>query len=697
MSNGFNSSFNFYLFEDISPLDITILIAIGLHSSYKTREDLSPRDLLQICRLVEHKLEPEEIPKYNDLGTFLTIFDSRFAHILQAESWRIQDVEDLNSLIRHRRESLSDSSNAVVRDAVGVNWKIGAKSVFGTFVMRVCAQYELLEFDGCAQLYQSFVGFRESTSTKFVNTRTHYRHHEEQEEEEQGQDEVNDDDEDDDVVGERLYNALEHQLSKIGAKRSRNKKSAAVTISRSKLDMEKLVDRQIAVLESHGTPTPGYLREILNMMTNVGTGSGGHEPNFHAVPSCYYLNYLEHLACSDYNSAVDSLHQYFDYMVSNNSKYFYHFALVSKASLHSFFGEDKQAIDAIVEAISVARENKDNATLTYILSWFYNFMQNKPWLWQSQDLFSKESQEHLLDFLIKKSSSVNSSLLAINLGFETMRLVRNGSCGVDEYMGNLAKTMFIAVNDDIGATTFVRCAELASCVWQMVGVTPLAQAYGDLALRYSLKSSDNVSILSRRLYREFSQGRDRDKCVSEMADLKSSYFLHNDDDSLYNSIQIRYLMMQAKISLIQGRARMARELISVLLDSDCKDLELKTELLMLEIEVCKAFGNYSDALDKLAAIPVSDGYLMLRLNILKCEIFHLSGNPYRVLSTVVQSIESCRRFGFVALLIQAQTCLISMLSSLGYEKDAARLRDEIMPTVESYGNEDFRKMAIKQT
>ena len=54
-------------------------------------------------------------------------------------------------------------------------------------------------------------------------------------------------------------------------------------------------------------------------------------------------------------------------MVSNNSKYFYHFALISRASLHQYFGEDNKAMDAIEEAISVARENKDNSTLTYII------------------------------------------------------------------------------------------------------------------------------------------------------------------------------------------------------------------------------------------------------------------------------------------------------------------------------------------
>lgn len=71
--------------------------------------------------------------------------------------------------------------------------------------------------------------------------------------------------------------------------------------------------------------------------------------------------------------------------------------------MHQYFGEDQKAIDSIEEAVSVARENKDNATLTYILSWFYNFMHHKPHLWAQQSLFSKNSGNHLLDFIIKKA------------------------------------------------------------------------------------------------------------------------------------------------------------------------------------------------------------------------------------------------------------------------------------------------------
>ena len=44
-------------------------------------------------------------------------------------------------------------------------------------------------------------------------------------------------------------------------------------------------------------------------------------------------------------------------------------------------------MDAIEEAISVARENKDNSTLTYILSWLFNFMKNKPELWKIDKYF----------------------------------------------------------------------------------------------------------------------------------------------------------------------------------------------------------------------------------------------------------------------------------------------------------------------
>ncbi|KAI3403516.2 hypothetical protein KGF56_003673 [Candida oxycetoniae] len=618
----------------------------------------------------------------NDLSSLVnTLGESTFTVQLVVETWKINNVEDLHSMINGCRSLVVNSQTHILKDdqPTKVCKQFSSKSLFGTFITQVCTFFDMLEFDESLLIFQSLLEFRKSTKGQIEKSRQRVVIVDDGDGDGDGED-------DDPMETDKndLFNALENQLSKIGISQ-RDKH----TISRSKRDLESLISNQIAVLENYGTPTPLYLKRIIKMMTASSTIGSIKASDFNQLPSCYYLNYLECLSELNYNGAVDALHQYFDYMVSNNSKYFYHFALISKASLHQFFGEDHKAIDSIVEAISVARENKDNATLTYILSWFYNFMHNKPHLWKEQTLFNKSNEDQLLDFLIKKSASVNISLLAINLGFETLQIMHSGS-SIGEFMASLTRTLFTAVNDI--KPTFVRCAEMAASIWNTVGVTPLCRVYDDLALQYSAKSSDYISIKSRRIYLDFMRGYEREKYVEEMDKLASGI----SDHSLYNSIHIRSLMMHIKQYLIQGRTRMGYELMNMLLNSDIRDLELRNELSLLEIEVLIKNENYHAALEKALAITYVDDYMLLRLNILKCRIFNLSGNPYRSLSSIVQSIESCKRFGFGALLIEASLIFFEILNQLGHKKDVIRLIGEIMPHIESYGNKELREAAFYQ-
>ena len=264
---------------------------------------------------------------------------------------------------------------------------VSSKSLFGSFVLKICTAFATLKFDESQLLFQAFSEFRESTRQIYIN---------------QGgiiSDSISDPD-------FELFNHLNNNLKEIGVI---NTTSKIIPVPR--YDLQQLLDYQITLLESYGTPTPQYLKDIMLLMTSPNSNVGRIQNiNFNNLPSYHYLRYLECLQESDYNGAFDALHQYFDYMVSNNSKYFYHFALISRAALHQYFGEDDKAIDAIEEAICVARENKDNSTLTYILSWLFNFMKNKPELWNRQTFTTIITKHKFLTFLLKIQTSITTAL-----------------------------------------------------------------------------------------------------------------------------------------------------------------------------------------------------------------------------------------------------------------------------------------------
>ena len=57
----------------------------------------------------------------------------------------------------------------------------------------------------------------------------------------------------------------------------------------------------------------------------------------------------------------------------NRDRTFYQYALLNLAILHADFGCFSEAVAAMQETISTARENNDMGCLNYSLSWLYHF------------------------------------------------------------------------------------------------------------------------------------------------------------------------------------------------------------------------------------------------------------------------------------------------------------------------------------
>ncbi|KAI5964978.1 hypothetical protein CANMA_003489 [Candida margitis] len=632
-----------HLFKDISPLQIVILIVIKIYSI----NNVAPSVLIKIARLIEHKhvvtSDSQSVIILSDLDSVQEYFNDETCFFQIEQMLKsIKSIEDLDRVIKEFKE-LVDHEKPIANVK-----KFASQSLLGAFIIQVCTFYEQLEFHQTICLYQSLEQFRGTCHD--VTQDIH--------------------------MGE-LERALEAQLEKFNIKQSNNSH-----VSTSKHYLDQLINEQVTILETFGTPTPPYLKEIMRLMSS----SRGSINNmiFNHAPNYYYLRYLENLADLDYNGAVDSLHQYFDYMVSNNSKYFYHFALISKASLHQYFGEDQKAIDSIEEAVNVARENKDNATLTYILSWFYNFMHHKPHLWAQQSLFNKNSGAHLLDFIIKKSTSMNQSLLAVNLGFETLQMMNNSS-PIATYTANLVKTLYVAVNDS--KPTLSRSADIASTVWDRLGITSLSEVYGDLASQYSENSSEHTTLMAKRLYRQFQKGINCEEAYLQV----SSLHLH--DSSLRNAVRIQTLLMQTKLYLQQKRLRKAKEVMDLLVDCKIKDLSIRNELCLLEIEIDVEYENYKLALSKIDAMQYCDDHMLLRLNLLKCQI--LNRSDVVPLSLLVQVLSLSKKYGYASLLIEASVLLLAIVRLRGYDDEVKRFADDIMPMAFTYGDENLLQSALQ--
>ena len=88
--------------------------------------------------------------------------------------------------------------------------------------------------------------------------------------------------------------------------------------------------------------------------------------------------FLDAWRAGDYPSSFDHLHRYFDYTMQNRDRTFYQYALLNLAILQADFGCFSEAVAAMQETISAARENKDMGCLNFSLSWLYHFGKAHP-------------------------------------------------------------------------------------------------------------------------------------------------------------------------------------------------------------------------------------------------------------------------------------------------------------------------------
>ncbi|RLV91422.1 Anaphase-promoting complex subunit 5 [Spathaspora sp. JA1] len=652
---------NLQITEDLTPHKLGLLFVLHLYST--AQESISSQCLTLLIHLLNNDLllynddnqEPIVFPTLKDLcdtvvqactGANQESGDvSGLQLALLDLIWKVRTLDDLNEFIDGNIIPLIATNNTIYIDKTIGFKQFEKSSILGSFIHKVTTEFKLLKFNHCLTLFDGFVKYRESTRELYLS------------------------------MGGTIIDVLQNdyelfgkliEQSYLGNVDFTTDKGGAGKEITSVSDLSIILNKQIELLESKGISPSELLDNILNSSSI---------PN---LPSYYYINYLESLKKYDYNSSFESLYRYFDYMVSNNSKYFYHFALILKANLHQYYNQHELAMNSIQEAISIARENKDNSTLTYIISWLFNYIKNKPEL--AQDM---ANPNQLLEFLIMKTKTVSLSLYSLSFDFKTFQILNHGD-GIAAYLNNLTKATYISIYDEFQISSFIRSMEMGVIVWNKIGNNQLSQVYNDIAIEFTNNSNDLISLKIRLNFLRFLQG-DVESSYNELQALKQT--VATTDYSLFNSIQVRSLIMLIRINLFKGKFIQAKEIVNTLLDNDLQDLELNHEFIQLQIEIEIYLENYNLALKLIEGnIHRSNIYLMIKLNLLKCTIFNKSNNHIKSFSLIIQTIQLSQKCGYTNLLMESLIIYINMLNHLGYYQDIFDIFENIMPALISLNN-----------
>ncbi|KAL9037582.1 MAG: hypothetical protein Q9214_005637 [Letrouitia sp. 1 TL-2023] len=206
-------------------------------------------------------------------------------------------------------------------------------------------------------------------------------------------------------------------------------------------DLVKLLECQVDLMQRTGDRLPQTAKASTHAMTISNP----------AAPSLsHYILFLDAWRAGDYPSAFEYLHRYFDYTMQTRGRSYYQYALLNLAVLQADFGCFYEAIIAMNEAISTARENDDLPCLNYSLSWLYHFGKAHP---AEMENIRKTSvlgtEKEALSFLkTKAKESQMWSLLGTTLLSEAKYFLSNGD-NTAQALENLVKASQVIVSKNV--------------------------------------------------------------------------------------------------------------------------------------------------------------------------------------------------------------------------------------------------------
>ena len=490
------------------------------------------------------------------------------------EMWSIRSYDDFYSFLTSSTILLNDNSfeSTNTRHATANIEKpqksLNSSSFLGKFVSTISLGTTSMNFEEGLQIWKGFIQYREETEKLWMSS-----------------------------------NGIDH-TSQIKSEEELFEESilASVNITNdqgstlvySQIDLANLFQSQVRSLEKKSTPMSKSMNELLQTLSQSSKS---------LLPSSYHVEHLHSWRNGEYDLSFDTLHRYFDYTMSNRRQYFYHYALLALAGVHDSYGASREALRAIDEAITVARENKDMDCLNLLLTWLMNFMINKPQLFDNAK--SNPSRKETLDFLRSKTKETNNiSLQAIALQYEILAALLDGP-DLREVMANFTKSMYLILNFSESSElkcVLVTVCQIADTIFKRIGYPSIGDVYMDMAIDYAKELEnefDLVTLYTRKAKDDFFRG-DFQNAFVLLAQVKLTA---QKNFSVAAKWKMTYYSLRFYLCLNECRYPQCEVLLSNMrsLSKTLGDQEIAHELTYQESEYFIALGAKGRAFEILAA------------------------------------------------------------------------------------------------
>ncbi|KAI1263333.1 anaphase-promoting complex subunit 5-domain-containing protein [Xylariaceae sp. FL1019] len=582
--------------------------------------------------------------------------------------WRIDSLNALHEffdrcstlLVKTKEEARRDTELGIPLPGPEVI-QLSRNSPFGAFVRRSQLEFTRLRFHDSIELWKDFVKYRQTTASYYRKKVPSFQQYSF-----------------DDVLltGQHEWNeGVGGVASVVYGDMLREDLNSTLPVSTD--DIEKLLEFQIDQMQKYGNRIPrGIRHQFADLLRDS-----------YMVPSlAHYLSYLDAWRSGDYSTSFDYLHRYFDYTMQNRDRSFYQYALMNLAVLQADFGCYKEAVAAMLETVSTARENRDMTCLNFALNWLFHFGRAHPEI--THDLESKSmlgTGKESLAFLRSRAKETGAwSLWSSALMSEAKMCLANGE-SVATALEHLVRSSQILVERNmksmVGSQLSINIA-----LWDRLGVAYLSSTTCEVFLQCYARHSifdDELKVTSRQASMLALKGK-YDEALERLESL--------DADSLRAWKPSQYWhkfrgIIRLRRDLHHNDVDGAELLLSQLLQSKSEDLEPDLAFVIdtLHVECMVRRGNMEAALNKVEKMVSElrnenkDIALRVRLLLLKTELLDRCGRPQKAFTIAVRAANVAWRARLVPYLWPAIGAIANILSSLGEFEAAIKLLRAVLP------------------
>lgn len=388
--------------------------------------------------------------------------------------------------------------------------------------------------------------------------------------------------------------------------------------------LQALLNWEIMIMSQSKAGPSQEFQEILDLLTLN---------DITHFPAVHVFRYLKAISNDCYQSAVDSLHNYFDYMLTQNDENCFHISLLCLATFHARLHDCNAAVKAFEEATKVARENKDTETLNLIMIWIVDFIESNP----EYSHHFQVTVDQIVKYLKSCPDNESSVVFEHAYKFESLLMMMEDSTATT-VLESTYKYLVIALQRLELGSAAGSPFKYVSRVWDGLGLTLISDVY-KAVLQPSDREFDEIQKAFDSLER-----REFDHVAHAIYKLKSPKIVYE------QRMQLMLLDIKYDIAL-EDYSKAMKKIYQLSESSGAKIVDHrwkhKFELLKCQIHLkCGvAMRSVTGLLDILVrSVSVQNPLRFSECLILLCEILKEAGNLSKCRSLLASNLPSLLQF-----------------------------------------------------